>query len=116
MKQKDILLLIIPGFFLIIIWVIFSIYHNSVTSTIPENLTLQIAPIIPTFDKTTIEVLKKRTQVTPIFELSKSSSQTATPTPAGQSPLGGANQNNIIPSSPSSSLTPQSTQGGILSP
>jgi len=114
MKQKDILLLIIPGSLLITLWIIFSIYHNSVTSTIPENLTLQIVPISPTFDKTIIESLKKRTQVAPNFEFSKSSSQPAVPTPAGQSPLGGANQNSVTPSSPSSSLNNQSTQGGTL--
>lgn len=112
MKQKDILLLTIPGFFLIVIWIIFSIYHSSVTSTIPENLTLQIVPISPTFDTKTIEALKNRTQIAPIFELSKSSSQTATPTPTPTPTI--TPIISIIPSSPSSSLTNQSTQRGTL--
>lgn len=68
MKQKDILLLVIPFFILVVIFIIFSVYHNSVTSTISENLNIQITPISPTFDQKTISNLKKRDKVEPLFD------------------------------------------------
>lgn len=71
MKQKDIILLVVPFFFLILLWIGFSIYHNSVTSTIPEVLNIQITPINPTFDERTILNLKNREKVLPVFEASK---------------------------------------------
>lgn len=67
MKQKDILLLAISSFALIAAWIMFNIYHNSVTSTISETLSVQISPINPTFDTKTIDAIKQRTQVLPIF-------------------------------------------------
>lgn len=76
MKQKDILLLIISSFILVILWIIFSIYHNSVTSTIPEAVSIQILPINPTFDKNTIESIKRRTGVAPIYENATASATT----------------------------------------
>lgn len=67
MKQKDILLLIISSFALVVFWIIFNAYHNFVTSTIPEALTVQITPINPSFDTKTITALKQRTPVSPIY-------------------------------------------------
>ncbi|MEX2013142.1 MAG: hypothetical protein WD967_01940 [Candidatus Levyibacteriota bacterium] len=82
MKQKDILLLIISSFSLVVFWIAFNIYHNIVTSTIPENLSVQIFPINPTFDTKTIDALKARTQVVPIFNpLTTQSVLLPTPTP-----------------------------------
>ena len=75
MKQKDILLLLLPLFLIIMIWIIFSIYHNSATSTISETLDLNIKPISPDFDTQTVESLKKREQITPLFETASSSGQ-----------------------------------------
>ena len=71
MKQKDILLLLIPLFIVNVIWIIFSIYHNSATSTISQSLDLNIKPISPDFDTQTIESLKTREQITPLFESQK---------------------------------------------
>ncbi len=68
MKQKDILLLLIPFSLLVVLYIIFSIYHNVVTSTIPEVLNIQIIPISPDFDQKTIMDIKKREKVTPLFE------------------------------------------------
>lgn len=73
MKQKDIILLVVPFFFLILLWIGFSIYHNAVTSTIPEVLNIQITPINPAFDEKTILNLKNREKVTPVFEAQQSS-------------------------------------------
>lgn len=68
MKQKDILLLVVPTFILVVAWIVFSIYHNWGTSTIPEALNIQITPIEGKFDKETIDNLKKREKVLPVFE------------------------------------------------
>lgn len=80
MKQKDILLLTASSFVLIIFWIIFSVYHNFVTSTIPEALNVQIAPINPVFDTKTIAALKQRTQVAPIYSPIATVSAAPTPT------------------------------------
>lgn len=73
MKRKDIILLVVPFFILVLIWIGLSIYHNLVTSTIPEVLNIQITPINPAFDEKTILNLKNREKVTPVFEAQQSS-------------------------------------------
>lgn len=69
MKQKDILIILVSSFVLVIAWVGFSIYHSSVKSTIPETLNIKIIPIEPNFDVNTIEKIKNRKEITPIFEM-----------------------------------------------
>lgn len=81
MKQKDILLILISISIIVLAWIGFSIYHNLITSTIPEVLNVQISPIKPTFDTKTISELKTRTKVEPVFELRTS----VTPTPTTSS-------------------------------
>lgn len=68
MKQKDILLLLIPFSLLVAVYIGLSIYHNIVTSTIPEALNIQITPISPDFDQRAIMNIKKREKVSPVFE------------------------------------------------
>lgn len=83
MKPKDILLLLIPATLLVIAWIVFNIYHNSVTSTISESLSTNILPISPNFDTKTISNLKQREKVVPLFEFKKIETPTPTslPTP-----------------------------------
>lgn len=76
MKRQDIILLVIPMFFLVLVWIIFSIYHNSVSSTISENLNVQITPIEGKFDQATINDLKQRDNLLPIFEATNSGTAT----------------------------------------
>ncbi len=103
MKKNDILILLIPSMLVVILWVVFSIYHNYVTSTIPENLNTQILSISPDFDLKTIENLRKRDVVIPIYQLNTLKTGT------GSEP-------NPTPSSPeiSSSSAKQASQGGSL--
>jgi hypothetical protein len=68
MKRKDILAILIPSFIFVIAWIILSIHHNVVTSTISEKVNMQIASITPTFDTTIITSLKKRQSITPSYE------------------------------------------------
>lgn len=69
MKQKDFLIILIPAFILTILWVVFSIYHNYATSTIKDPLTFQTIPIDGKFDKLTIENIKNRQRIDPLYEL-----------------------------------------------
>ncbi len=69
MKKNDILLILVPTFLCVVAWIGFSIYDNIVTSTISEPLNMQIIPINPKFDTDTINNLKKRNNVTPLYQL-----------------------------------------------
>lgn len=76
MKQKDILIIIILFFIFVLIWIGGSIYHSGVTSTISENMSQDIAPIVPAFDIKTIDKLRERQKIIPSFDLGN-----ITPTP-----------------------------------
>lgn len=79
MKNKDILLIVVPSFLLIIAWVAFNIYHNTVSSTIPETLNVQIVPINPSFDSKTIQSLKNRARIEPMYQSSASNIEESSP-------------------------------------
>lgn len=104
MRRKDVLIILIPTFIFVIVWVVSSIYHNAKTSTISESVNADIAQISPNFDTKTIDELKKRQAVTPIYDISGSSVQTeVTKTLTTEVPLIG-----------SESATQTATSGGIL--
>lgn len=69
MKQKDVLIIIILLFILVLTWIGGSIYHSAVTSTISEKTNRDISPIAPAFDTKTINKLRERQRITPSFEL-----------------------------------------------
>lgn len=71
MKHKEIIFILASMFILVIAWIVFNIYHNSATSTIPESVVMQIAPITPAFDLATIEKLKSRNKIEPVLEIQK---------------------------------------------
>lgn len=68
MKKREMVLILSSIFIIAVVWIIFNVYHNSVTSTISEALGIRILPINPNFDTQTIEKLKKRKQVPPVVE------------------------------------------------
>lgn len=76
MKQKDILIIIILLFIFTLAWIIGSIYHSAINSTISETTSKNISPISPVFNTKAIDKLKKRQKITPSFELGN-----ITPTP-----------------------------------
>ena len=80
MKQKDILIILVSLFILTVLWVIFNIYHNYVTSTIKDPLSIQIIPIEGKFDKDTISKIKNRKRVDPLYEIQPQISNTPTST------------------------------------
>lgn len=75
MKQKDLIFIFGSIFILVVAWIILSIYHNFVTSTIPEELSTQIAPIQPNFNVDYIKKIKERKKVAPIYNLNQQTPQ-----------------------------------------
>lgn len=69
MKQKDVLIIIIPLFIFTLAWIGGGIYHNAVSSTISETTSKDISPIEPVFDTKAIDKLKRKQKITPSFEL-----------------------------------------------
>ena len=99
MKRKDILIILIPTFIFVILWIVFSIHHAINTPTISNATNAQIAPISPNFDTKTIDALKKRVNVTPIYEIQGGNTS---PTPT------------ITKTAPASSSAKTATSGGKL--
>jgi hypothetical protein len=79
--QKDILFLSVSMFVMVTVWVGFSLYHTWATSTISEDLQMQIIPIDPNFDTATIHTLEERENINPLFE------RTAQPEVASESAI-----------------------------
>jgi hypothetical protein len=89
--QKDILFILISSFVVVVAWVSFNIYHIYATSTLSQDLQSELTPIDPVFDPQTMEQLKTRENIQPLFESQKSaitiaptqgqSGTTPTPTP-----------------------------------
>lgn len=88
MKHREIYVLLISSFVLVVFWIAFSIYHNSVTSTIPATLNIQIIPINPNFNAKAISDIKTRQEITPLYQLfqsEKSGTESSLPAPAATS-------------------------------
>lgn len=65
MKQREILFIVISIFVLVLAYIGFNIYHNATISTISPALSIQIAPIAPSFDIGMINSIKERERVSP---------------------------------------------------
>lgn len=87
MKQKDLLFILVSAVFVVFAWIVFTIIHQSTTSTITESLGQDIAPIAQTFDKKTIETLKSRVQITPAYNVVSEPTPRPTPIPPSIAPL-----------------------------
>ncbi|PIP74290.1 MAG: hypothetical protein CO135_00710 [Candidatus Levybacteria bacterium CG_4_9_14_3_um_filter_35_16] len=71
MKQKDLFMILIPSFVIVVFWIGLTIYHNSISSTIPPALNIQIKPIDPSFNTKAIAELKRRKEIIPMFEMTE---------------------------------------------
>jgi hypothetical protein len=69
MKQKDLLLLTMSVGLIICVWIVFSVLHNFMATTIPTPTQETITPISADFDTDTIAKIKNRKIVSPIYEL-----------------------------------------------
>lgn len=79
-KQKETLVILWLTFLTVVAWVSFSIYHIWVTSTISEIDAQAITPIDPKFNTATIDKLKSREVIEPLYQFNeKVKENTATP-------------------------------------
>lgn len=85
-KQKETLFILWMTFLTVVVWIGLSIYHIWVTSTISDIDAASIIPINPKFDTVTINKLKTRQTVEPIYQFSETT-QEDTATPAAQTPV-----------------------------
>ncbi len=108
MKKRELILILVSTFIIVVIWVGFNIYHNFVTSTISNNEAIQIAPINPNFDTKTISELKQREMVTPFYNATGSSVVSPTPTPL---PIP-----SVSPAPVSTQSATAASSGGTLNP
>lgn len=106
MKKHEMLFLIISMFTLTVLWIAFSVYHNFVTSTIPEGQAQRIAPITPNFDTKVIEQLKKREKLSAFTQIQI----TSAPSPIATV------QATLTPTPQITTPTPSSTPSGSLTP
>lgn len=83
MKQKDFLLIAIFTFITVSAWIILSIYHARVTSTISPALKEKIEPIEPRFNTAVIETLKKQRKTVNILPEITAPISTQTASPGG---------------------------------
>jgi len=97
-------------------WLIFGIYHFSVTSTINEDTSIVITPIVGKFDQATINKIKSRSQV--LVDLSETRNASGISTPAAS--LRSEALPNAIPTfpvvTPIASVTPVVSATPVASP
>lgn len=97
-KQKDLILVLGSSLILVVFWVGFNIYHAATTSTISEDLAMQVTSIDGTFDTKTLKRLKGRIQVTPAFQLIVATpTATLSPTPISTSSASASTSAKTIP-------------------
>lgn len=84
-KRRDTIFLLGMMFLTVVAWVGFTIYHIAVTSTIEEEIQVQIVPINPNFDSVTLDNLKKRNAVAPLYRTRGSSVEISGAESASQS-------------------------------
>lgn len=84
--MKNFIYLSILTAFVVLCWIIFSIFHNSTTSTISQDTSITINPIKPLFDLKTLDQLKQRKNLSVNLETEiASGSSIMTPTPSIES-------------------------------
>jgi hypothetical protein len=108
------MIIIIPTFIFVIIWIMLNIYHSYISSTIPETVNVQISPITPSFDTKTISLLKERIAITPEYQLNPLTNLSVTPSPVPVSSGSAVIANPII--STNSATQQQASSGGNLTP
>ncbi|SRR6266568_6928300 len=78
-KQKDILFILISSFIVVVAWIGFNLYHIWATTTVSQDVQVELTPIDPVFDPQTIQQLKLRENINPLFESHASSSASLHP-------------------------------------
>lgn len=66
-RQREIIILLVTIFIVVIVWASVNIYHNARASTINDTLTQEIIDISPNFNTAILEKLKNRINLDPIY-------------------------------------------------
>ncbi len=98
MKQGEILFFLGSICVIVFASIVFTVLHNSFTSTINQETIQSINPIDGTFDTTTIKAMQQRPVVLPLFSIQPQNQTIITHT---------------APSSPSSTSSAQTATGGV---
>ena len=77
MTHNRLLIILVLLLIFVVVWVVGNTYHNLNKSTISEETSREILPITPSFDLQTIDKLKKRKKINPIFKLERSPTPTS---------------------------------------
>lgn len=109
MKQKDILLLVIPTVLFVFSWILFGILHGAKTSTISEAQSESILPISPSFNAAAIATLKQRTHIDPLYTISAVTAATKASAAASTAPAASAAASQAPTAVPSILATPTAT-------
>lgn len=72
-KRKETIIILWMTFVTVAAWIVLSIYHIWVNSTISPIDASAIAPIDPKFDMNTINKLRMRERVEPLYQFNESS-------------------------------------------
>jgi len=94
-KSKDLVIILFLTFLAVIVWIGMGVYHNLNSSTIDEQLSIQVQPISPTFDNSTIAQVKQRQAVDPLYDIESATSSSSSRAPVP-----------TITTSPESGITP----------
>lgn len=81
MKQKELLFLLVSVTIIASLWIVFSVVHQALSSTISDSTNQDITPIKGSFDLKTLQALKKRSQVLPQTGIAISPTPTPTSVP-----------------------------------
>lgn len=80
MKQKDLFLIAGFTFLTVLFWIVLSIYHAQVTSTITPSFQKKIEPIEPQFDRKVINETKTQRKSVSILPETLPATKSALPT------------------------------------
>lgn len=106
-KKQDILFILISSFVVVVAWIAFNIYHIWATSTISPTTQQQLTPIDPKFDPATLQDLKTRENINPLYTTQQSASTPASTT-TQISP--------IVSSAPVTLVTPSASSSSRFAP
>lgn len=112
MNQKDLIKLLTFASIAVFAWIVFNVLHSRLSTTISEEVSMQISPITPSFNTQDVSLLKNRLQIQPILQLGNNASTTPTPT----TPVQTLTVPTTIAPSPTVLVTPipNSSSSGIL--
>lgn len=85
-KQKETLIILWMTFITVVLWIGLSIYHIWATSTIENIDASAIIPINAKFDNVTINKLKTREKIEPLYQFNELGQENVASGEAGASP------------------------------